>query len=184
MLFTLADASPDISKVMRAWLAKQHRLRPVFNLFFGMRYHPDMYLDVRFLMYAQAIETYGFLRRKTRVRRSFADNVTDVLVRCKTVSRRIVGRDQAGFISHLTVSRNYYTHYDPKKQSRAATGVTLHGLTVQLEALIEMALLHELGFSQGAIDTILERVGRYRQVDHFKALAVGETDAATEPHAS
>jgi hypothetical protein len=26
-------------------------------LFFGMRYHPDMYLDVKFLAFAQAVET-------------------------------------------------------------------------------------------------------------------------------
>jgi ApeA N-terminal domain 1 len=33
MLFTLPEAKPDISRVMRNWLAKQSRLTPVFNLF-------------------------------------------------------------------------------------------------------------------------------------------------------
>ena len=40
MLFTLSDAKPTISNVMRNWFAKQARLEAVFNLFFGMRYHP------------------------------------------------------------------------------------------------------------------------------------------------
>lgn len=51
MFFTMPDASPDISTVMKHWFAKQARLRPVFNLFFGIRYHPDIYLDVRFLVF-------------------------------------------------------------------------------------------------------------------------------------
>ena len=72
MLFTLPEASPDISRVMRHWFAKQARLRPVFNLFFGTRYHPDMYLEVRFLAYAQAIETYDYRRRRKPGKKSLA----------------------------------------------------------------------------------------------------------------
>ena len=40
MLFTLPEAKPNISAVMRAWFAKQERLAPVFNLFFGSALPP------------------------------------------------------------------------------------------------------------------------------------------------
>ena len=41
MLFTLRQAEPDISTVMRAWFAAQERFAPVFDLYFGTLYHPD-----------------------------------------------------------------------------------------------------------------------------------------------
>lgn len=36
MLFTLPAVQAEISKVLRSWFAKQKRLEPVFNLFFGL----------------------------------------------------------------------------------------------------------------------------------------------------
>jgi hypothetical protein len=39
MLFTLEEARPEMSTVMRRWFQKQARLEPVFNLFFGTLYH-------------------------------------------------------------------------------------------------------------------------------------------------
>jgi hypothetical protein len=48
MLFTLPAVQPEISKVMRSWFAKQKRLEPVFNLFFGLLYNRNIELDVRF----------------------------------------------------------------------------------------------------------------------------------------
>ena len=40
MLFTLPDAQPDISTVIKKWFQRQGRLKPVFNLFFGTLYNP------------------------------------------------------------------------------------------------------------------------------------------------
>lgn len=172
MLFTLADTTPDVSKVMRSWLSKQDRLKPVFNLFFGMRYHTDMYLDVTFLSYAQAIETYDFRRRRKPSRRTLAQRMGDVLDQCRTVSRKIVGAntgDRELFIEGFKVSRNYYTHYNPKLEEKAARGIRLLLLTIQLQAIIEMSLLCELGFGVRAIDDIFERVGRYGQIERLKS---------------
>jgi hypothetical protein len=174
MLFTLQEASPDISKVLRNWLAKQKRLEPVFNLFFGMLYHPDMYSDVRFLMFAQAVETYGYRRRRRVVERSFADQVKDVLGHCRTVSRKIVGVDEDAWVKWLTVTRHYYTHYNPNKEKAAAKDAGRFLLTLQLRAIIEMSLLRELGFTQSAIDQILDRIGRYSEIAHFKTVVVEE----------
>jgi len=63
MLFTLPEVKPIISDLMRAWLSRYELLGPVFNLYFGMLYQRDGYIDVRFLSYAQAIETYDSRRR-------------------------------------------------------------------------------------------------------------------------
>lgn len=174
MLFTLPEAKPEISRVMRAWFAKQERLEPVFNLFFGMLYHPDMYSDVRFLMFAQAVETFGYRRKRNVVERSFADQVREVLGTCRSVSKRIVGSDVDSWVTWLKVTRDFRTHYNPAKEERAAKEAGLLLLTLQLRAIIEMSLLRELGFPAAAINEILERIGRYREIEHFQAIVAEE----------
>jgi hypothetical protein len=181
MLFTLPDAQPGISRVMRAWFAKQERLKPVFNLFFGSRYHPDLYLDVRFLLHAQAIETYDYRRRRKPGNKHLVQRIADVLDECTTVAKRIVGRtaaERADFVEAVKVARNYYTHYNPKLEKKVARGAALLLLLVQLQAIIEMSLLRELGFPARAINAILDRVDRYREIEHFKELVAEESAEA------
>ena len=123
MFFTLPEASPDISTVMKHWFAKQARLTPVFTLFFGILYHPDIFLEVRFLVFAQAVETYDYRRRRKPVELNLANRMADVLALCQTASRKIVGRtasDRDRFIKLFLDSRNYYTHYNPKLEKKAA----------------------------------------------------------------
>lgn len=213
MLFTLPEALPSISSVMRNWFARQTTLGPVFNLFFGMLYHPSMYRDVQFLAFAQAIETYDFRRRdphelspadhKSRIDPILAgapdewrdwlrmrltssnyltldQRIRSVLDECPKVSRRIAGatiKDRDTFVATFKQSRNYYTHYTPKLEKKAAKGAALYLLIVQLQAIIEMSLLKELGFECDAIDGILDRVQRYAEIEHFKLLALAEQEA-------
>jgi ApeA-like protein/HEPN superfamily Apea-like protein len=178
MLFALPEATPEISSVMQNWFAKQERLAPVFNLFFGVRHHdPGMSLEVRFLLYAQAVETYDYRRRRKPGNRTLAVRMDDVLNTCRTVAQKIVGsgsHDQTTFIEGFKTARNYYTHYNPKLEMKAARGAALFVLFIQLQAIIEMSLLRELGFGCRSIDAILERARRYEQIEHFKAVAAAE----------
>ena len=57
------------------------------------------------------------------------------------------------------------------QEKKAAEGVSLYLLTLQLRAIIEMSLLRELGFPARAIDEILERTKRYAEIEHFRSLA-------------
>jgi hypothetical protein len=45
---------------------------------------------------------------------------------------------------------------------------------MQLQAIIEMSLLRELGFGCRSIDAILERARRYGEIEHFKAIVATE----------
>jgi hypothetical protein len=105
--------------------------------------------------------------------------MSDVLSTCRTVSRKIIGptaADEAAFIKLFKDSRNYYTHYNPNKEKKAAAGAALLLLTIQLQAIIEVCLPRELGFTRRAIDEILDRVDRYREIEHFKAVVAEEAD--------
>jgi hypothetical protein len=211
MLFTLPEATPAIGTVLTNWFAKQANLKPVFNLFFGMRYHPGIYLDVKFLAYAQAVETYDFRRRdphelppadhkrrlssildvapeewrdwlRTRLASSnyiiLDQRIRDVLGECPDLRAKIVGatdEEVDAFVTRFKQSRNYYTHYNPELENKAAEGAALYLLVVQLQAIIEMSLLRELGFTCQALDAILDRVQRYAEIAHFKALVAEES---------
>jgi hypothetical protein len=172
MLFTLHQAERDVGALLRTWFRKHDNFEPVLNLYFGVLHHPDLYLDVRFLTYAQAIETYDFRRRDPR-RRTLDQRIRAVLAECPEVSARIVGSgsDRDKFVRLFKDSRNYYTHYTPDLQRRAAKGAALFLLFTQLRAILEMSLLRELGFPAGSIDQILERCGRYGEIEHFRKVA-------------
>jgi hypothetical protein len=177
MLFTLEEAKPEMSTAMGKWFLKQARLEPVFNLFFGTLYHPNLYLEVKFLAYAQAIETYDYRRRRKPTSKTLAQRAYDVLAQCRTVAKSIVGPGQDdldAFVRDFKDTRNYYTHYNPKLERKAARGTALLLLSIQLQAVIEMILLRELGFPCRAIDGILERANRYAQIRHFRSLAASE----------
>lgn len=170
MLVPLPEARPDITTVMRRWLRRQRRMEPVFNLFFGSIYHPSLYLEVEFLAFAQAIETYESRRRRTKTKRALREKMRTVLDESKTVTKQIVGtaaEDLEAFLDLFIDTRNYYTHYNPKKQKKAASGTALLLLTLQLRAIIEAVMLRELGLPARGINEILERTRRYDQIGHF-----------------
>lgn len=173
MLFTLADADPDPSALLQRWIERQGRLEPVFNLYFGALYDPDPYLEVKFLAFAQALETYDIRRRGQTKRVSLAARTRDVLSQYEGVSRQIVGDDIEAFVVDFRNARNYYTHYDPGLEKKAARGVSLLLLTTQLQTILEMSLLGELGFPGQAIEEILDRSLRFAQVGHLRERVAG-----------
>ena len=99
---------------------------------------------MRFLTYAQAVETYDYRRRGASTRLNLDRRVRDVLDQCPRVSARIVGAtnsERDAFVTLFKQSRNYYTHYNPNLEKKAATGAALFLLFKQLQAIIEMSLL-------------------------------------------
>jgi hypothetical protein len=58
MPFRYQDIADDFPKYLRCWFTKAEKLRPVFDLYFGIFYVPSMYVHLEFLTLAQALETY------------------------------------------------------------------------------------------------------------------------------
>jgi hypothetical protein len=201
MLFTLADARDRFGELLQNWFAKQERLRPVFDLYFGAIYNPHAYLEQRFLSLMQAIETYH--RRtsaetdlppeehahrldeileatpeqyrewlKTKLKYSnelvLRKRLDTVLRHCPEVVQKLIEK-KSTFVHRVTTARNYLTHYDPELAGEAPKGVDLYPLTVQLQALVEMCLLLELGFECEEIDHRFERVRRYEEANAQRA---------------
>ncbi len=58
MLFSFPDIAEDFQRIIEIWFKKAELLDPVFELYFGVLYSPDMYPNVQFLLLAQALEVY------------------------------------------------------------------------------------------------------------------------------
>jgi hypothetical protein len=177
MLFTYPDIAEQASDVMQHWFAKQRRLQPVFDLFFGVRHLSDLPLEVRFLTTAQAIDTYDFRRRRHPGNFSLAQRLEGVCDQCKSVAQKLIGSgddDRDEFVRTFRDTRNWYTHYNPRHEKKAAQGAALFVLLTQLQSLIEMSLLRQLGFGCRQVDEILERTRRYAEIRHFQAIEAEE----------
>ena len=178
MAFTLPECPNGISEVMKTWFRMQELFAPVFILFFAVGYHPDLYAELRFLSYAQAIESYDRRRRNTGS--AIDQRLRATMKLCPTVRTNLLkaaGVTLDEFLSSFADSRNYYTHYTsgPQENSQATRGALLYALTVHLQAVIEMVLLNQLGFSDTQIDEIFKtRIQRYREITNAKAYASDE----------
>jgi hypothetical protein len=87
----------------------------------------------------------------------------DVLRRCPDVVEKLVKKKR--FIHRVHNARNYLTHYDSSLEDKAQRGMNLYPLTVQLQALVEMCLLLELGFNCEEVNAFFDRVERYREAN-------------------
>lgn len=68
------------------------------------------------------------------------------------------------FIYRIVTTRNYRTHYNTALKSGAAEGDRLIELCDQLQFVLEVCILHELGFSTESIKTVVTQNGRYRDI--------------------
>lgn len=58
MLFRYQDIVDEFQTCLQNWFMRAEKLRPVFDLYFGIFYIPSMYVHLEFLTLAQALETY------------------------------------------------------------------------------------------------------------------------------
>jgi hypothetical protein len=64
---------------------------------------------------------------------------------------------RSSFIKKVCDTRNYLTHYDEKLSAFAAKGITLIGLTMKLECLIQLQLLRLMGLPPEKIEELASR---------------------------
>ncbi|NES65568.1 MAG: hypothetical protein F6K24_10060, partial [Okeania sp. SIO2D1] len=67
MLFSLSDIKSDFSLIMQRWFNSIEKLDSVLNLFFSIKYKPDIYLESKFINLVQAVESYHRRQIKNHV---------------------------------------------------------------------------------------------------------------------
>lgn len=128
---------------------------------------PDEHEErVKAILAAIPGEHQKWLERKLRYSNELMlrERFEDVLDRCPGISAKIT-RGKSSFVPKVVTARNYQTHYDRSLEKQAVKGSSLGPLKVQLQALVEMCLLLELGFECSEIDAIFDRVRRYERIE-------------------
>ena len=70
---------------------------------------------------------------------------------------------RAKLIRSIVDTRNYLTHYDESLKSRGASGDKLIHLYLKMEAIFQLRILQELGFTQTEIKSVLDKSYRLRK---------------------
>lgn len=69
---------------------------------------------------------------------------------------------RAKLIGSLVDTRNYLTHYDESLKTRAASGQELLSLYHKIEAIFQLCILQEMGFTQTDIESVFDKSYRLR----------------------
>ena len=192
MLFSLSDIGADFEVVVARWLSVAQDLDSVSNLFFGVQYSPEMYLEHQFLNLVQAAEVYHrrrvgnealkrdeYKRRRKLVLESAPSgckqwlkgqlsNEPHLEQRIKELTDETgavllpLVREAGQFAKRVARTRNYLTHYNPQLRSRAVQDARLYELTRSLSFLIQACFLRELGLSAEQSASFFQRNSGYR----------------------
>lgn len=68
------------------------------------------------------------------------------------------------FVSKVTQTRNYTTHYNPDLKEKAAKSLELFKINMKLDLFIRIYFLVELGFEEQQIVSFLKNVVRYNEM--------------------
>lgn len=188
MLFDFRDIVERFGIITRNWFAKSDMLEPIFLGYFAPLRFPEMYLEQKFLGYAQVIEAYhrrvldgvgipveDYAKVLPEIKKcippqhlewfseKLAYNEPSHRRRLKELADRFPWIDFGGkeFVNKVATTRNYLTHYDKSLKDLAASRDELQKLTLKLQLLIKMVLLFELGFEQKQIETMIKRTNAY-----------------------
>ena len=70
------------------------------------------------------------------------------------------------FLYKVSLSRNYYTHFNPDLKDKALRGIDLYWTNKKLGAFLEILLLKEIGFQDTEIDSAVSQNLDYTQLLH------------------
>jgi hypothetical protein len=202
MVFLLPDIAERFEHHMVQWFDHAAELGRVLDLYFATLHVAFVYLETRFMNFAQAIEGYhrrrlnrlaypeetfeayeaailehlsGRPRRLAKKALKYAnevkleDRIRDVLTLLSEagwsvlVAGRITAED---FARRAAQIRNIYAH---NLVGEEPEHLELVVLTYQLKTLVEALFLHEIGFEDRAIDTMLRDARRYQLISSMRA---------------
>jgi hypothetical protein len=203
MLFMLGDIYEDLETKINNWLTASKKIDSVLNLLRRVRISPELFLELKFLSLAQAIETYHRISRNNQVMPQeehearvtnilnglsqidadwlskilahtneprLAHRLNELLIENKLVINLLIDNPQDSnsrrgrFMSAITGSRNYYTHFDKAGEAGALQGGKLHYLTEKLSILLEACLLGELGIPPDQQPALFTQNDRYNRL--------------------
>jgi ApeA-like protein/HEPN superfamily Apea-like protein len=158
MLFRQAEAAFSNHRPLMRWFRRASHMEPIYDLYVAALPPRSMFLEQRFLSFAQALEAYDFRRtgnerKLIKVVRSAVENLPAGLKKHVPPSFPALVRD----------TRHYLTHFNPKYEPSAAKDEQLYAATSAMKLLFELTMLLELGFGKQRIEALVDKNPRLQK---------------------
>jgi hypothetical protein len=146
MLFSFADTRQRNIGPLKRWFRVAALFEPVMNLYLSSLPTRDVALESRFLALAQALEAYHLRKRPATL--EYQKRIQALVDDLPVGVRRLV---PPHFAELMKDTRVYFSHWNPKRQAKAAAGERLVSLTGGAKLLVELTMAKELGFPKSEI---------------------------------
>jgi ApeA N-terminal domain 1 len=154
LLFHYSKVSKRFTAILSKWFDISKRLKHVYDLYFGVIYSIDQYDIYRFLMLATATEVYHVVTTG-RKKPKFVEKIKEVYRMYPShVTTLLYSKDIDKSAEDIEETRHYYTHYDPNREPNAAKEAKLFWLTKDLQVVLQLCFLRELGFGNERLKKI------------------------------
>lgn len=154
-LFTFQQIENNISMIVTNWFSLTETIEPALNLYFAVRIHQDNFLETRFILMAQCLETLHSWNTKTYNKRSrdfsFRYRIEELISPFKEY---IEAPDDLS--KNISLIRNYYTHYNADESKKLEGLPETIRILYQMKAIFQLNILKLLSFSEEEIDTIVQ----------------------------
>lgn len=194
--FDLISKNPEF--YLENWFNLIENLEPLYDLFFGTLYNPQLYPTYQFLSFAQALESYhsrtfdnnimpkeqygevlkqmlGIIEKipneyqnqlmpKAQYdmnRKSLRKKIGELFEKHDKLFSLFVEKKEE-FIDKVVNTRNYYTHYPEELKNKAVDVIEIPLLSQNLQFMLIVILLKEIGFDDEVTKQILNKYLRWR----------------------
>jgi hypothetical protein len=163
-LFYNEGSSDDVLLIIKNWYLLRKRIEPVFRLLMLSFYHNQVFHVNQFLNLCQALETFHLtMRERDESGRkimsgtfSLKNRVTDILNELPEFLVQKITTNKDVLAAKISSSRNYYTHFDPKKKAKAISELECYSYAKKLQFMIVILIINELGFPKEKINELIE----------------------------
>jgi hypothetical protein len=167
-LFLLGHTQGRIESFLKNWIEKSELLGPVYNLYFAVRYKPEMYSDLQFLSLTRALEVYHARvtsNQSIQLKRRLIELLSPSELRDFLVE--LIG-DKERFAEKVKDTRNFFTHYNRKLEKKAATDKEFILMLCQMKIIVEIYFLKEIGFDWKEILDLIKHSKNYEECMFMK----------------
>jgi len=143
--FRYQDMSARFAECFDYWLIYNEKYGEVLDCYMTTVYH-KLPATVVFLCLTQALDAYHGIRFESHKDQNFKKKIEDILNANDCVIRGLVD-DKALYANQVFVTRNYYTHHNPKWLStgNVAKGSKLMRMNEVIRILIQSCVICDMG---------------------------------------
>lgn len=166
MYLPLSRIGSNLDEVLDRWIRIYIELDSVIQLyrFSNFQSDPGPYLEAKFLLEAQAVESFHYRRfpdednpqpeGKRKRRKIFQARVEELITATQLREHGLV-TDSEAFARAVKDNRNYFTHYDPDLETKRLSVPELVDVIDILKVMLDVLILGELGWGASEAHDII-----------------------------